>query len=145
MPKAPLQTHDLGSIFLVIGTSRISAWGESGGVTLKPNADLATVMVGAGGHAVVSRSGDVHYTAEVTVQRESEDYALLQGMLAAQHPATGGAIERLSFLLANSITGEKLSTDYAVFTIRPDLEHAKEAGEATFTLFLYAPEHILPS
>ena len=46
MPKPPLRTHDLGSIFVIVGTNHITAWGESGGIMLKPNADIASIAVG---------------------------------------------------------------------------------------------------
>ena len=144
MAKTPLRTHDLGSIFVVIGTIHVTAWGESGGVMLKPNADIASIAVGAGGHAVVSRSNDPHYMAELTIKRDSDDYALLQAERLAQHPPTGGAIGRLPFLYSNTITGEKLSTDFAVFTTAPELASEKDASEVTFTLFLNAPDHVLP-
>lgn len=144
MAKSPLRTHDLASIFVIVGTTHITAWGESGGCVVKPNADIKSILVGAGGHVVASRSNDSHYTVELTVLRDSDDYALLQAERLAQDPTTGGAIPRLPFMLRDTITGEKFSTDWAVFTAAPELSHDKEASEATFTLFLVAPDHVLP-
>lgn len=145
MSRDPLQTNDLASVYVIVGSNRITAWGESGGVTFKPNADKVTMMVGAGGHAVASRSSDEHWTAELTVLRASNDYALLMGELAAQHPAAGGGIAKLSFLMEDTISGEKISTDFAVFTMKPEIAVGKDIAEATFTLFLNAPTYTPPS
>lgn len=144
MARTPLRTHDLSSIFVVLGNNHITAWGESDAVKITPNADVKTMLVGAGGHVVASRSNDNHYTAELTVLRNSADYALLQAERLAQDPPSGGAIPRLPFLFRDTISGEEVSTDFAVFTAAPELPTGKEASEVTFKLFLVSPDHILP-
>lgn len=146
MPKSPVRAHDLSAIFVVVGTTHITEWGESGGCILKPNADAAEASVGAGGHVVISFSSDDHYTAELTVKRDSDAYALLQAERIAQRAGVrSGGLARLPFKYKDTISGEELSTDFAVFLMKPELPAEKAAAEATFTLFLNSPTHVLPS
>ena len=144
MAKSPLRTYAIGAHFLIIGNNHITAFSDGDGIKLAPNADLATIGVGANGHVVVSLSSDDHYTAEITVMQDSADYALLEAERIAQRPATPAAIPRLSFLLKNTITGESWSTDFTVFTAAPELTYGPEKSDATFKLFLVSPEHKLP-
>ena len=144
MATSPLRTHDIGSIFVVVGTTHVTAFGESGGCVLKPNASRKVALVGSGGHVVISRSNDKNVTAEITVLRDSDDYRLLYEEMEAQDPPAGGAIGRLPFLWKNTITGEQWKTDYCAFMDSPELASEKEAGEVTFMLFLVNPSHVLP-
>ncbi len=144
MPRSPLRTHDLSSIFVVVGTNHITAFGEAGGCVLKPNASRKVALVGAGGDVVISRSNDKNMTAELTVLRDSDDYKLLYAEMEAQDPPTGGAIGRLPFLWKNAITGEEWKTDFCAFMDSPELASEKEAGEVVFVLFLVNPTHVLP-
>jgi len=132
-----LKTYDFKLVQLVIGGVTITGYGEDGGVSIEPNADVAEATIGADGETTISRTNDRSMVATITVRETSRGYALLSGLLQLQNAEP--AILPQPFLLLDPISGERVSDEYSAFLGRPTVAKERGASDREFRLHLPSP------
>lgn len=130
-------TYDLTSVMLLIGGIQVTGFSDGDVITFTHPEALTEMTVGADGLPVANKLANDHMEAEISVLPTSEAYTLIYELLVAQHPPGPGVkIPPLEFLCKDTINGETISTDSAIFLTRPDVTMGKTIGERVFKLFL---------
>lgn len=130
----PVKTYDLTKVFLIVGGYRIGGFGESGGIEIEWSSGVAEPTVGADGEAAISRTNDNSAKVTITVMETSKSYRDLAELYQAQKGQD--AVQRLEFLCEDTISGDKVTDQFAVFTAMPGISKARKVGERKFELFL---------
>ncbi len=138
-----LRTHDFSQFVLTVGGIIIGGFGDDGGVEFEMGADVGEDTVGADGEVTFSRNNDKRMYCDITVKQTSAGHARLSAMAAIQ--AAQPEILPLPFESFNPRTGERVSSEYAVFKTVPGASEQKSAQDRVYRLMLPYPKHIGPS
>lgn len=133
------QVYDLrhGNV-IQLGGVRLGGFGETAAVSYEYGSDLMEDMVSADGFVTVSNLNDYRMRATLTMMETSKSYAYVAGLMTAQQLAirAGGAIPLLSYQHTDKLNGDKVSSNQAIFLIRPSQTKERTAGEREFTILL---------
>lgn len=128
--SGPTKLHDLGQVVLTIGGYLIEGYGEGEAISIEPVAEVTTSSVGADGQPTYARSNDKRAKVTITVRQNSLAHRNLGTLLAAQEAAP--RLTPLPFLLVDSLTGERMSSAYFVFTGRPTVAQAANPSNRVY-------------
>lgn len=138
--------YDLALVVCTIGGVAISGYGESDAVAFEWDADLVEVTKTADGRPLYSRNNDRGCVCTITLSQTSRAYALLSGLLEAQHGDNSGlapnVIVPLPFFLLDPVTGDNVTSETAVFLNRPAPSKGKTVGEVQFRVHLPSPKTV---
>lgn len=140
MPIQPLQTYDLDEVFAVIGPVgdvsdvRIDGYSDDGGITFDIEEDLGSLNIGADGLPVFSRNHNRLVTATLTLSEMSKTVKRLDALIKAQRSQS--PIEACPFFMRDTINGDTISEEFAVFMNQPAPSKEAEAGSREFQIWL---------
>lgn len=134
MSSAPLKTYDLDRVVLMVGTVRVTGFGETDVLAVEAAQDIGQMTETADGQAVFSRNNSRLMYAEITVMETSLAYKLLADLMTTQ--AGLAQVAPLIFSMLDQNSGDTLTSQYATFIQRPLQSKGKTAGERVFRISL---------
>lgn len=134
---SPLKTYDLNKVVCFVGVIGLSGYGENGAIDTEWIEDIGEITTGADGEQVFSRSNNRGMRVTITVMETSRIYRDLYADLSAQGVLT--SIPVGLFSLVDLINGDSITSEYYVYTKRPNIVKGKKVGERVFELFLPDP------
>lgn len=127
-------TYDFKAVTTTIGGILIGGFSEDGGISYEMAADIGESAVGLGGEVVFSRYNDLRVFVDISVMETSRSYKALMDLLTLQQAQP--IIAPLPFVSRDNISGETVTSDYAIFQTRPTPTKNRQAGVRTFRLLL---------
>ncbi|MEL6348428.1 MAG: hypothetical protein AAFV53_35305 [Myxococcota bacterium] len=111
-------------------------------VIFEPVEDDIEVTTGAGGFSVYSDNGNDAIIATYRVFQNSPVFRILSDLRTAQvrRRKNGNPMRPLNFRFSEPFSGNRLSSQHAVFLNRPALGFGKSVGETEFRLHLPKPK-----
>lgn len=136
--------HDARQFAITFCGVLLDGFGEDDVITIEPNADHRSLVVGADGHAVSSKLSDKSAIATLTLMQTSSAHRALLALLALDEATPGGSAVG-PFEMKDLINGDVDSSEVAWIMRRPDRAIAKEAGEYEWKFLLAKWEQSFPT
>lgn len=135
---APLKTYNLNAVFLIVGTVRVTGFGETDVATFELAQDDVEMTETADGQTIANATNSDLAYVDLTVMETSHAYKLLADLYQIQRVAmrAGGAIPALNFQMLDGINGDSIASGGATFMRPPLLTKAKAASQRVFRLAL---------
>jgi uncharacterized protein YkvS len=127
-------TYDFKQVILTVANLRVGGFDEEGGVAFEMAADIGESSVGLGGEVVWSRSNDERVFVDITLMESSRSYRDLDALLKLQQEQN--PILPLPFVMRDNISGETVTSEYAIFVTRPAPNKNRQSGTRVFRLLL---------
>ncbi len=123
--------YDPASVYVTIGGVDITGYADGTFISIVPNAEGFTRIVGADGEVAFAKSNDNTYNITLTLLQTSTSNTVLSGLLTADIEANGGAFPiSITDLQGNSLFFSPVARSQQA----PDTEYSKEVGERAWTI-----------
>lgn len=121
-----------------LGGIRLGGFGETAAISYEYRSDLMEDLVSADGYVTVSNLNDYRMIATLTMMETSKSYAQVALLMAAQQATirAGGQIPILAFKHQDKLNGDEVTSNQAIFLIRPSQTKERTAGEREFQILL---------
>lgn len=136
--------HDARQFAVVVAGILLDGFGEDSVISIEPNSDHRTHVVGADGHVVSSMLADESAIVTVTLlQTSSAHRALLALYKTDRNTPGGGGVG--AFEMRDLVNGDVDSSERCWIQRRPNREIGKEAGEYEWKFILGKWEQSFPT
>ena len=134
-----LGTYNPRSCVTTVDGNVISGWGADSMIEFSRHSDeLGEIDVGVQGAASWSLTADEVIGAELTLSPNHASYARMSALAKAQYTATG-ALPPVSFNFVDTISGDSVQAQQALFRTQPMPVKGKKNGDVVFSLWLVNP------
>ena len=132
----PSHAYSFSQVSIFLGGRDIVGFTEDG-ITITPMTDFAESVVGADGAVVIATSQDNRHEVLMNMMEGSSGYKDIGELFELQN--IQNPIQKLSFIMDDYISGDKISTDEAFILGRPALTKAKGVTARIWKLILPNP------
>ena len=137
------RTYSLSNVRMVVGNTIVSGFGREDAFSWQWSAGLWSRTTGQDGDNTYARNLERVIQARVSLLGTSRAYSLLSAIMEAQSGDSIGIVPTLlvplPFLLVDSHTGDRISSNQMVIMTRPSPSKGQELGDAVFGLELPNP------
>lgn len=130
----PAKTYNLARVIVTLDGVRVTGFGPDAAIEFERPGDVIEDEVGADGQVVASVSNDFRMYATITLQETSLACKTLLAKYQAQ--AALSVITPMSFIMHDTVTGDRVTDQYAIFKKLPAPNKGKKAGTRQFVLLL---------
>lgn len=136
--------HDARHFAISVAGILLDGFGEDAVISIEPNSDHRTHVVGADGHVVSSKLADQSAIATVTLLETSSAHRALLALYNSDRNSRGGAGVG-AFEMRDLINGDVDSSEKCWIQRRPNRVIAKEASEYEWKFILGKWESSFPA
>lgn len=132
------KTYDLSRNYISVGGAFIGGADDDGFIEYAQVSEWNSVTYGADGEATVSRQNIKGLVATITLKETSNSVPILDALRAAQERQR--KIQPLPFQHVDELSGDTVTSLYAIFVNGPEPSKARNAGERTYEIHLPYPK-----
>jgi hypothetical protein len=136
--------HDARQFAIVVSGILLDGFGADSVISIEPNSDFRSHIVGADGHVVSNKMADESAVATVTLLQTSQAHRSLLALYNSDRNARGGAGVG-AFEMRDLINGDVDSSERCWIQRRPNREIGKEAKEYEWKFILAKWEQSTPT